>query len=709
MSRHEQSILTRFEPLALLSIGLVIIATTTTGRVFGSVWKPTAAIGIAAACGLFAALIERPRRTNARVPFYGVIIVAGAVIAIRQAGGSPVADLVRSVTGGGGDILSSRWPVVVTPPAVGLLVITAGIAASVSAELARRRAPGPALLIAPTALLVLMATLAAPAGPPSFKLLSAFIVGVGIVLRRAAVVRQKAADPEALRHDSGRAPVVVGVVTAALALVPIVASGLLIDERRYDPRDERVDRPVTDEDLSPLTLVEEWKTARPTRVLFEATGAAVDRWRLVSLPRYNGRVWSPAADLKKVGARLDGGRPPANTIQQDVRVTLRALDGRWLPIPIGVPRSSDRVVRTDSAASGLLAQDPLRDGEIYQATIWTPTGITERLDRTLADSALKTVLGDLTVPPTISALALDITSGAKSDRERAERLATYLREKYRLDESAPSGHSLALLQLFLEQTKTGRSEQFVAAYGLLASAAGLPVRLTVGFDGRQSNGVISTDDVSAWPEVAYQGIGWVPVDPFPSAETPDLEPEGREQAPATPTTAPRNDATGIDDGTSEVAPTRGISRRTAVTVGIPVGVVLLIVAYIVAVLWLKRQRRYVRPDASLNDRVVESFLASTDLMLDLGIPIEPSATNRELVHAAARPWPAAAELLPLANSATRASYSSIPLPAAEAEDVLADAARFRELAKTLGPMRWWRARLSLRSVRKGLKRFRSTD
>ena len=62
-------------------------------------------------------------------------------------------------------------------------------------------------------------------------------------------------------------------------------------------------------------------------------------------------------------------------------------------------------------------------------------------------------------------------------------LERYLRENYQLATGAdlPSGNGWPQLSTFLLDTKRGTTEQFAAAYVVLARMIGLPARIAVGY------------------------------------------------------------------------------------------------------------------------------------------------------------------------------------------------------------------------------------
>ena len=699
-------------PIEVSAVALVALTSLTSARVFDGAWRglacPVTAILIA-----ISAVIARKLRPAVRVSLYVAVALGSTAVAIaglprRQ--GSLVGDLVGSFTRGGGDMLSSRWPVVVLPTAVGTLILLTALAAAVAAEAGRRKAPGPAMVAPSIVLLGMLAILAAPAGPPPAWFLALYAVAAVVVLRFAAVVRRRTFEPQLSKGENARRNGAgVALAAGSLALLPIVAAGALIDGRRYDPRNDRSDAPILDEDVSPLSLVADWKAFSPERTMFEAAGQPTDRWRLVALPRYDGRMWSPARDLRLVGARLDQGERPSRSQALTSTVTIRALQSRWVPAPIGIPSRIDVLVRTDGAQSGLLAEQPLTPGEAYTTSVWSQDFSAARVDQAEADRDQRITLEGFEMPSGIRALAERITTGATNDRERAERIAGFLRDRYRLDETSPPGHSLAILQVFLLQTSTGRAEQFVAAYGLLANAAGLPTRIVVGFDGRANASVVASSQALAWPEVAFTGVGWVPFDALPSSQSrntevqPETAPVANNERTSPPTTSPQaegleaNQPEGADGGTDP------ITARNFAVYGIPAIAVLAIVGYFAGVVWWKRRRRRVADGAPANELVVSRFLTCTDVLVDLGSPLAPGSTNRELVSVASGHLEGAASLTQLAEQATVARYAGQTMGDADVAAADEEVAAFEDLMREVGGFRWWRAKFSTRSIRRGLR------
>jgi transglutaminase-like putative cysteine protease len=89
---------------------------------------------------------------------------------------------------------------------------------------------------------------------------------------------------------------------------------------------------------------------------------------------------------------------------------------------------------------------------------------------------------------------------------------------YSLNTAVPS--SAAGLTRFLTVTKRGYCQQFAFAMAVMARLLGIPSRVAVGFTAGTPTGVntwvVKTSDAHAWPELYFQGAGWLRFEPTPS-------------------------------------------------------------------------------------------------------------------------------------------------------------------------------------------------
>lgn len=133
-----------------------------------------------------------------------------------------------------------------------------------------------------------------------------------------------------------------------------------------------------------------------------------------------------------------------------------------------------------------------------------------------------------TVPDRVLALARDLTATEPTPYDRARAIEMYLREfPYTLDVPSPPSNR-DLVSYFLFDLQKGYCDYYATAMVVLARAAGLPARLSVGYasgsyDPYQARYVVTEADAHAWPEIYFPGHGWIPFEPtggLPSIERP---------------------------------------------------------------------------------------------------------------------------------------------------------------------------------------------
>jgi hypothetical protein len=344
---------------------------------------------------------------------------------------------------------------------------------------------------------------------------------------------------------------------------------------------------------------------------------------------------------------------------------------------------------------------------------------------------------DLAVPQ-VRDFAADVLEGADVGWEQIEAIRRRLVDTGFYDsrpttESGRPGHSLGrLAELTNEPDRVvGFEEQYAALAGLLARGAGLPSRVVVGYkieepETRWSDGHLDVraDDVSAWIEVRFDGVGWVPVDVTPPRDRqPQDTPIGRSRRevaipnpppdPPPPALPPQLDrdveledeesSTDDEDDTDEAA--GGAFWTPATVVGAAVGVPLLLVAGIaVAIVVLKRRRSERRRAArSPSRRVAGAWHEVLDRYQEVGARPAAHATTHEFARglraASLVDEEQEALLLALADDADAAAYHPDPptderaTAAWRKSDVL-----LGNLAGKQRPVERWRHRLDPRPL-----------
>ncbi|QNP71282.1 transglutaminase domain-containing protein [Streptomyces roseirectus] len=534
-------------------------------------------------------------------------------------------------------------------------------ATAVSAELAlRTRAP---LLPAVPAVVVFGLALVLGAGTPGASYPAAGVlagaVGVGVLVRSRVALSPRTAG--------------VGVAfVGALALVAVLLGPWLpgVGEPR-ELRETVAASDVRPLAVSPLDRVAAWLRDGDEEVFSVRTSGAVPgEFRLAVLDRYDGVVWSSGAGMVRTGGRVpaeeagsgragvEEGAGPGRTEVVEQRVTVRSLDGVWLPAVgrAASVRVADGVALSVDPESGVLALgEGVPRGFGYAVRSVVPSYDGARLqDADVADDPARTGLPgvDAAGQPLASVRAFReiagrVTQGGGRPYERAVRLAEWLRASYRFDAGAAPGHSYRSLEFFLTEGRRGTSEQFAASFAVLGRAVGLPTRVVVGFRAGVRGGggewVVRGRDVVAWAEVRFAGVGWVPFWPAPgeggggggvSVVSPGVveggEGAGGERGAGVPSGAP-----GVSSGTSgAVAGTSGaVSAGGGVSVWVVVtGVgVLLVVGFLAYAVWLPYRRRALRRgDPDPRRRVVGAWEQVVERLVEVGLSDAGARTAQEV-------------------------------------------------------------------------------
>jgi hypothetical protein len=219
--------------------------------------------------------------------------------------------------------------------------------------------------------------------------------------------------------------------------------------------------------------------------------------------------------------------------------------------------------------------------------------------------------------------------------------------------------------------------------------------VVVGFRSATGRGTVRGGDALAWPEVLFDGVGWVPFDPLPKPDTPpepadELDiPEPKESTPPPseapePTLAP-TPSTVLAAPTATSAPT----DDTPVVVVLAVGPAALILAGLLAVLLARRSLRHRRlTRGSPAERLVGAWLEVGDALRLAGRPAPAHLSATELAAHAAGIRSALPTLEPLVDLVNRNTFAAQPAGEAEAEAAARTATAYAGGLRAAQP--WWR-------------------
>ncbi|MGW6392427.1 transglutaminase TgpA family protein [Streptomyces sp. NPDC055103] len=273
--------------------------------------------------------------------------------------------------------------------------------------------------------------------------------------------------------------------------------------------------------------------------------------RLVALDQFDGASWkSSVRPIEDVPKQLPW--PPG--LGQDVKVTevitnfvaSDAYEQRWLPMPY----PADRVDisgkwRFEPAGRMLVGDDKqTTSGVRYQvASLEVQPTSGQLVAAGPAPEKLRTEYTKVpdSLPDDVKAKALEVTKGARNDYERAVKLQDWFAEEggFRYDVDVDSGTGVQAISRFLKD-KEGFCVHFSFSMAAMARSLGVPARVAVGFmpGTTQTDGSVSVGirDAHAWPELYFDGAGWMRFEPTPSrGSTPAYT---RQETPSGATTGP---------------------------------------------------------------------------------------------------------------------------------------------------------------------------
>jgi hypothetical protein len=105
-------------------------------------------------------------------------------------------------------------------------------------------------------------------------------------------------------------------------------------------------------------------------------------------------------------------------------------------------------------------------------------------------------------------------------------LQDWFRTTFTYSTEIPDGHSSSAIVNFLEN-RVGYCEQFSGTFAAMARTLGIPARVAVGFTQGEPNEEGAYEvlgrNAHAWPEVWFDGYGWVPFEPTPGRGMPGAE------------------------------------------------------------------------------------------------------------------------------------------------------------------------------------------
>ncbi|GAA1443276.1 transglutaminase family protein [Leifsonia poae] len=481
-----------------------------------------------------------------------------------------------------------------------------------------------------------------------------------------------AVDPGLRRRKLvGTGIVVIGAVAvgalAGSVLAPPASSRFVLRQEVTPPFDP-LDYP------SPLAGFRQYTKDLEKTELFTVDGLQSGQLiRLASMDSYDGVVWSvtdpsdstdASGSFELLGSTIP--RPPLFTPggTSEATIAIRQYSDVWLPtlgymtqLGFDAHRGTDpsETVRVNTATGTTAITSGVGVGLRY-----TVDATAQRLpsDKTLAKVApARLTLPPVTNVPDIVSSKAEEYAGSSSTAiqklrniERSLKTFGYLSHG-RASDPVPSRAGEGadrMTDLFAKSPMVGDQEQYASAFALMARHLGYPTRVVMGFAPKVATGSTTTvtgNDVTAWDEVAFDGVGWVPFFPTPTktdaprnqTTRPKLEPQPQVRQPPAANPKPQDLLTPVKTKDNERKPPH-TSFSLPGWVWVVGGVIVIpLVLYFVPLLViaaLKRRRRRRRERVGAADRrAAGAWDELADGYAELGLTVPANATRRQAASA----------------------------------------------------------------------------
>ena len=370
---------------------------------------------------------------------------------------------------------------------------------------------------------------------------------------------------------------------------------------------------------------------------------------------FSGESWGPSAPAFRAQNPLSAIGPVPG-LSDEIRterlltaVTIINMGGHWAPVPYA-PRSVsglDDAWTFDDEALTVSAPNESVRGAKYEVSVERVHPTVEQL-RAVGTTVDSPGLGDyLAMPDNTPAIIVDtaaeVAGAEATNYDKAIALQKFFAAgSFGYSETAPEeegydGTGTDVIAQFLE-AKSGYCVHFSSAMAVMARSLGIPARIAVGFtpgefvqgsEGSTNYYSVTTANLHAWPELWFDGVGWVRFEPTPtrgfadsfdSADIPvDVDPTN---VPTfSPTTAPTFTSVPTPSATSGPVvtgpePDTVIPRIVLAVIAGGILLVLLLPLVPIIIRGLRRLRRSWR--VARRGSAVDAWLELTDTAIDLG-------------------------------------------------------------------------------------------
>jgi transglutaminase-like putative cysteine protease len=532
----------------------------------------------------------------------------------------------------------------------------------------------------------------------------------------AALLRVRFAQTPRTVLGQARSPLSIALPAVAVAGTMVVLGAWAVGPRLPGADAEPLVETHNDgggvtEVLSPLVDIRSRLVNRSATEMFAVRATASSYWRVSGLPEFDGRTWGlPDRSLDDVDGDLSVAAPGSTANDQEI--TISELAGKLVPGAAEPVAASGEGLRWNAETSTIVRIDrDLEPGDRFAVTSAMPSFTTEALRAATSTAPPDPIYLELPsdFPSSVRETAVTVTAGSATTYDAMVTMQNWFRTQFTYSLDVPQGHGNNAIEAFLRQ-RIGYCEQFAGTFAAMARSIGVPARVAVGFTPgvQQADGSFSVlgKNAHAWPEVWFDGLGWVAFEPTPGrgapgaegytgvpAEQDDVTPSagtgegaGQEAAPVVTAPIPSEDEVPLPLPEIElddvVVPTaRHEIPERDVRWGV-VGLVMLAVALLLLLPELVRRWRRRHPSPDLARQTSDLWDRAIGAVAATGYRVDPALTPLEQAQAVAPRLPVAAR--PLKSLAAVATAATFAPP-----DEVADLVQM-QIAGEPGPRRWCR-------------------
>ncbi|GLW57285.1 transglutaminaseTgpA domain-containing protein [Kitasatospora phosalacinea] len=279
--------------------------------------------------------------------------------------------------------------------------------------------------------------------------------------------------------------------------------------------------------------------------------------RIAALSEFNGQEWLTGdQDPEQVPATVPGPEGlspnlPTTSVRTNVTVSDQ-LNTTWLPMPypmswVELPNSAnwrfDPVGRTLNGVNGQKSKG--LKYSVGSVSVDATAAQLRNAGAPPADVAERYLDLPANLPSVVADTARDVTKGKTTPYDRAVALQQYFTSggfTYNTKIDARTGPDA--IAKFL-QDKEGFCVHFAATMAAMSRSLGIPARVAIGFTPGEGNGtdrVVRSSNYHAWPELYFNGYGWMRFEPTPNRGTTPLYSVQQAAPTSTPSAAPSSAA-----------------------------------------------------------------------------------------------------------------------------------------------------------------------